>query len=90
MKCEIMKFKAKDNMTIGAIPTQSIEEVREKIEKNSSITTYISFIKGEVVELKVNNINMDGFSFDAFYKQSDGKVLYLFDLSESEFEKIEE
>jgi alpha-galactosidase/6-phospho-beta-glucosidase family protein len=85
-----MKFKVKDNITIEGIPAQTVEEFKTKVEKNSSVTTFETFIKDEIVELLVNNINDDGFSFDAFYTRSNGEKLYLFDLGVNEFEKIEE
>ena len=85
-----MRFKVKDTMTIEGIPFQTEAEFKEKVEKNSSVTTFETFMKDEIVELQVNCVNGDGFSFDAFYTRSDGQKLYLFDLGVSEFEKLEE
>lgn len=85
-----MKFKVKDTMTVEGIPAQTIEEFKEKVANNSPVTTFETFIKGDIVELLVNNINGDGFSFDAFYTRANGEKIYLFDLGVSEFEKLEE
>ena len=85
-----MKFKVKYDMTLDAVIVKSIEEFMAEQHNDSFTTTFLSVVGGEEIEFMVNGIGNDGLTFNAFYKQSDGQVLYLPNLGVSEFEKIEE
>ena len=85
-----MKFKVQFDMTLDAVMIKSIEDFISSQHNDSFGTTFLSVVEGEEIELMVNGIGNEGLTFNAFYKRSDGQVLYLPDLGVSEFKKIEE
>ena len=84
-----MKFKVKETVTVDGLEDNSLEFTEDPMYTSEKSPTYETFIEEQIVELMVNNINQDGCSFDAIYKRGNGKAVYLFNLSEKHFEKID-